>query len=102
MRTISALSTVYVRALITAKDEAGNTINVNNDVVQFAIIAPGATPVSGDWHTGSWGATAVARILVGPSGGALTLTAGNQYQVWVKITDSPEVPVLIVDTLNVV
>src|SRR5438067_13743359 len=101
MRTISALSTVYVRALITAKDEAGNTINVNNHVVQFAIIAPGATPVSGDWHTGPWGATAVARILVGPPGGALTLTAGIPNEVGLKTTAPPDAPAPSVATLNV-
>lgn len=103
MRTLPALSTIYLRAKVTAVDEAGSNISIANDAVDFAFMLDGKTPAVGDWKTGSWGAPNVARILIGPGAGAATaLTAGNQYQVWVRVTDNPEVPVLQVDTLNVV
>jgi hypothetical protein len=53
--------------------------------------------VSGDWKAATWdppnpaSSRYFAQCLVGP-GGATTLAAGTWY-VWVKITDSPEIPV---------
>ena len=101
MLAISALSTQYVQVPVT------NTEGISpiNDVVQFAFIGPYATTTQAadypptaatTWITGSWlsGATTpTAQILVGPSGGAVTLVVGS-YQVYIKITDSPEVPIL--------
>jgi hypothetical protein len=40
-------------------------------------------PETGDWHTGDWDGTE-ARILVGPDGGAITLTAGD-HRVYVSV-----------------
>jgi hypothetical protein len=101
MLAISALSTQYVQVPVT------NTEGINpiSDVVQFAFIGPYATTtqaadypptVSTVWTNGSWlsGATTpTAQILVGPSGGAITLGVGS-YQVWLKVEDSPETPIL--------
>jgi hypothetical protein len=39
-------------------------------------------PAVDDWHTGEWG-DGEARLLVGPDGGALTLTPGD-YRVYVS------------------
>jgi len=72
-------------------------VDPTSDTVQMAFV--NGEPTSGDWKTATWEAdsstnptTYYARCLVGP-GGTVTLSDGD-YQVWVKITDSPEVPVL--------
>lgn len=58
------------------------------------------------WYTASWllngtGRGFVAQALVGPGGGVVTLTAGLTYDVWGKVTASPEVPARFVGTLPV-
>lgn len=99
----SALSLQYVQAQVSAT-AAGSPINPTGDVVQFAFPLDGAQPST--WYTGSWDGTSprsngmyVAHCLVGP-GGTVTLTAGS-YNVWVKVTDSPEVPVIDVGLLQI-
>jgi hypothetical protein len=94
---ISAQSRQYVKVPVTAK-LAGAVVNPTSDVVQMAFaLMGGAAP--GTWSSAAWEtdsstspATYLARIMVGP-GGTVALTAGI-YDVWVKVTDSPEIPVL--------
>ena len=81
-------------------------MNPTADTVTMAFTAAGVDPVLGDYKTASWETDATttpstyyARCLVGP-GGTVTLAAGT-YEVWVKITDSPEVPVKRSGTLVV-
>ena len=96
--TISVLSTEYLRYTVQATI-AGTPYNPSGDTVAFAFPLTGMSPST--WYTGSWeqvGVTYVARILIGPSG--QTLSTGS-YDVWIKITDSPEIPVRKVDTLTV-
>lgn len=62
--------------------------------VDMAFTAPGVDPGEDDWVTASWGADGgawLAHCLVGPEGD-VTLPVGR-YDVWVKVTASPEVPV---------
>lgn len=40
-------------------------------------------PAAGDWMTGTWGSGPEALLLVGPDGGAITLTRGD-YRVYVS------------------
>jgi hypothetical protein len=61
---------------------------------------PTQNPISGDWQTGAWDTNTTniiypyfAKCLVGPSG-TINLGLGT-YVIYVKITDNPEVPVLI-------
>ena len=100
MLAISALSTQYVQVQVNNTEG----IDPTGDTVTFAFVGPYATtsqaaenpPTSlTTWYTGAWdaGTPYVARILVGPVGGTATLTTGA-YQVYVKVVDSPEVPVL--------
>lgn len=99
--TFAATSSPYVFVPVKGKS-SGSAINPTSDTVQMAFLAvppETASPVSADWKTAAWEAnTAVvpnlysARCLVG-TGGVITLTAGTWY-VWVKITDSPEVPAI--------
>lgn len=103
--TISSLSKEYIRVPVFAT-EAGAVVNPTGDTVTMAFTTSGADPVGGDYKTASWEADATAvpaiyyaRCVVGP-GGAAVLTAGR-YTVWVKLTDSPEVPVKRVGELVV-
>jgi hypothetical protein len=101
MLAIYAQSTQYIEVPVT--NEEG--INPTGDVVQFAFLGPygnvsqanEAVPTSTTtWHTGSWQSTSspyTAIILVGPANGGVALTTGT-YLVVLKVTDSPEVPVL--------
>lgn len=95
MQSIDSLSREYVLAAVTATN-AGAPYNPTADVVEFAFTAQGAKPTT--WYTGSWDTTPIpgtssynARCLIGP-GGTTTLTVGK-WVVWLRITDSPEVPV---------
>lgn len=92
----------YVGVDITAK-KLGLVVNPTADAVTMAFVAPGAIPASGDWQTATWETTVgppavyTALCLVGP-GGTITLAAAN-YSVFVKVSDSPEVPVIPVSGL---
>lgn len=101
MLTLSVLSTEYVKYEVTAA-VLGITYQPTADVVQFAFPVVGANPTT--WFTGSWetiGAHYLARILIGPAGGATALAAGT-YDVYCKIVDSPETVVRKVGQLTVV
>jgi hypothetical protein len=102
---ISQLSTEYIGIPVQATT-AGTTHDPTGDVVNFAFVTGyGAAPTSGQWVAGSWAYTNnplypyVARCLIGPSG-TTALTNGN-YVVWLKVTDSPEIPVRIAGELSI-
>lgn len=85
---IPSLSVEYVRVPVSGP--AGLT----SLAVDMAVVPEGQDPDVGDWKTASWSDTgSEALVLVGPVTD-LALTKGVTYGVWVKITSSPEVPVL--------
>lgn len=93
---ISSLSLQYVKVPVTAT-LAGVAVNPTADVVQMAFPTPGTPPVT--WYTAAWetDSTAsvpvyLARTTIGP-GGTAALAPGT-YEIWVKVTDNPEIPVL--------
>jgi hypothetical protein len=97
--TQSALSTQFVQVPVTVLSPLG--YNPTSDVVEFAFTPatyPATAPTT--WVTGSWAAGTQppwwAQCLVGPGG--TPLTAGT-WQVWVRVTDSPERPVFQPATL---
>lgn len=106
MITQSALSCQYVQAAVSAT-VSGAPYNPTSDVVQFAFTRAPAAPGPSDWVAGSWdgatprppGSTYAAQCLVGP-GGTITLAAGT-YTMWIKITDTPETPVINVGLLKI-
>lgn len=101
--SFSVLATQYVKCQISAT-EAGVTSNPSTGTVEFAFISEvnnGTSPTSGDWKSGSWETGSNGgywgRCLVGPAG-VTTLPIGS-YDVWVRVTKSPEVVVKHVGTL---
>lgn len=83
---IPSLSLEYVHATIDGPP------NKTSFAVEMAILPEGQDPGVSDWETAAWDGDDVI-CLVGP-GGLITLTKGVQYEVWVRITASPEIPVL--------
>ena len=99
MLAISTLSTVYIQVPVNNTEG----IDPTSDPVSFSFIGPYGTvqqasnypPTSSTtWYTGTWdaGTPYTARVLVGPDG--VVVLATGAYQVYVRVTDSPEVPVL--------
>jgi hypothetical protein len=103
---MSHLSTQYVLVPISVTI-AGEAYNPTADTAQMAFM-PTATqvPQSADWQTASW-ITDTSNILypysvqclVGPLG-TINLGIGN-YVLYVKLVDSPEVPVLLCGYLQI-
>lgn len=103
---MSHLSTQYYLVPVSAT-QAGVPYNPTGDAVQFAFM-PTATQVPGntDWVAGSWETVTSsvlypynAKCLVGPAG-TVTLGLGTYY-AYMKITDNPEIPVLIAGQLQI-
>lgn len=88
---MSTIDLEFVKVPVSFK-ENGVFQDPTADLVQMAFMAAGSTPGALDWVNASWetaGSRYLARALVGPT--AKVLTVGT-YIVWVKITDSPEIP----------
>lgn len=97
-RSQSVGSLEYVPIVIVAKLN-GVVYDPTSLPVEMAFTAsdqtaPPTSFTAASWDTDSSGATPlyVAKVLVGP-GGAIVLTVGV-WNPWVKITASPEVPLL--------
>lgn len=78
---IPASSTEYVHVPVTAP--AGVDVTGTPPKLAILPVANRANPQAGDWKIGAWANGTEARLLVGPDGGALTLTAGD-HRVWVS------------------
>ncbi len=101
----------YLRVAVKATVNGNTAYNPTSDTVQFGFqLETTYTPTQAPtvWYAGSWETVGsgsqvsyVARCLVGP-GGTFTPTAETDYWFWVKITDSPEIPVLFVGELQVI
>lgn len=101
--TISSFSTEYLQVPIQAVVN-GAPYNPTSDSVFMAFVPSGSTNYPVTWFQGSWSTTVqgtfLAQCLLGPGAGGVTLPAG-MYTVWVKINDSPEVPIKPVGTVQI-
>ena len=66
-----------------------------------ALPAEPVTWLTAAWLLGGTGKGYVAQCLIGPGGGVVTLSAGVTYDVWSKITGSPEIPAKYAGSLSV-
>ena len=90
----------YLDFPVTAVDADGVVVDMTGDVVQIAFQPVRATSAL-DWQSAVWdpdAATATVRVLFGT--GVFALAAGV-YDVGLKITDNPEIPILSAGTLYV-
>jgi hypothetical protein len=99
MHIIDPESKEFVRVPVAAS-EAGADINVTTQPVAIAIVPTGAKPDVGAWKTAEWETdpssdpdTYYARLLIGPTSGNFILTLGEIYDVYVRVTDNPEIPI---------
>ena len=96
---IAALSREYLYVNVTVDDLQGIE-DPSLDVVAFCFnpdLADSPTS-SATWLTGGWVASGgpsqwTAWVLVGSSPGVFQGQPGQTFALWVKITDSPEVPI---------
>lgn len=101
---VYAGSVQYARWPVALTDETGATVNPTGDTVQIAFQPVRAvTPL--DWQDAEWVTDAApspdvyyARVLLGEA--PLDLAAGV-YDVFLQITDTPEVPLLSAGRLYV-
>lgn len=99
---VSSASTQYVFVPVTGT-LLGSSYDPTGDPVSLAFVSLGVTPGSGDWHTATWqtvNSSNLAVCLVGPANGGVMLDAGV-WVVWVRVTATPEVPILQAGYLNV-
>lgn len=103
--SISQLSTEFVQIPVGVTIN-GSLYNPTADTVQFAFLTnPSAVPTSSNWVAGSWSNNNnavypyLAQCLVGTAG-TVSLTAAS-YTIWLRVTDSPEIPVHQVGTLTI-
>lgn len=106
MITRSVLDTEYL-VYPVAFVIGGVAQNPTGDPVAFAFMPSpaNANPGVTDWKTGTWITTGtgtyMAQVLVGPANGGTPLPVGT-YNVWIRITDMPEVPIQQIDLLSIV
>jgi hypothetical protein len=86
-------STEYVNVPLSADHD------ISSDPVAFSIVARGSEP-GPVWTAASVYSGGVAKLLIGPASSYGSLAVGN-YDVYVKITDNPEVPVLFAGQLRI-
>lgn len=91
---LSAESTEYLKTVVTAD------YDVVDDVVEWAFLASSASPADATtWIVGDWAPSSTnARLLVGPDGHELAV---GEYSVWLRINDSPEIPVRRIGYLTI-
>jgi hypothetical protein len=79
---------------VGAVDTSGTTVDITADSVDVAFVPQGTRPATGDWKTCSRDpdVSTLVAVKFGLSGG-FTLDPGS-YARFVRITDSPEVPIL--------
>jgi hypothetical protein len=103
---MSQLSTQYVFIPVTAT-KSGIPYNPTGDPVVFAFAATAThVPQISDWVAGSWDVNTSsvlfpysAKCLVGPAG---IINPGiGRYYMYIKITDNPEIPVLLGGLLEI-
>jgi len=102
MLEISTASLIYVKVPLLA-NKSGITYDPSGDVVQMAFSTSEHLGANPTWYAATWEAIVggqLARCLVG-TGGAVALAAGT-YWVFVKVTDSPEAPVVMAGPIRVV
>lgn len=102
MASISTVSKEYIKVPV-AYTVAGVVSDPTALVVELAFPLKDVDPVTGDWKTGSWesaNARYWARLLVGP-GSTFGALARGDYDVWVRVTATPEVPAMKAGRLQV-
>lgn len=87
-------SVEYVKIPVTSPP----SVSLGTQTVEVAITDPVNRPEEADWNSAEWHDDKTVRFLIGP--GAFPLAEGT-HRVWLRLTDEPEVPVLIAGSITV-
>lgn len=96
MLAIPSASVEYLRSTITG------TFTTSMPV-EMAVVQADSEPDSGDWHAATWDGAdgdADAKVLIG-TGSAIGALSDGLYDVWVRVTATPEVPVLYAGRMHI-
>jgi hypothetical protein len=104
---VSALSNEVIWVPVRSDHPISGAAVLTSYTVEIAVTTgdPGAL----DWKAATWEASTktiggvayyLARIEIGPNGGALTLTDGVTYQVHARVTTAGEKPVVYAGALQ--
>lgn len=65
-------------------------------LVSMAVTPRGTEPTAGDFRTAAWtaGTPYKAQVLIGTAASGIGVLTEGTYQVWVKVTSTPEIPVM--------
>lgn len=100
--TISRIDRVYRNYTITATEADGTAAVLAG--VDVALLSPRATPTaSTTWTAATYAAGVATVLLAGPDGsgsGALVVPAGGA-DLWIRITDDPEIDAEMVERIAV-
>ena len=84
--------------------EVTGDLMLDAQVVEIAVVDVDTRPTTNDWHTSAWtgdpGYTRNCRVFIGNSVGGISVDAG-MYRVFVRVTDSPEIPIMDAGLLSV-
>ena len=99
----SELDNLAIVVIVKGDDFQGGTVVASSASGEMAIMLEDAEPTSGDWSAVTWktdstGAVPVYRAL-GPSPLSAGCTAGSNYGVWMRLTDTAGVSVARVASL---
>lgn len=90
MLTIITGSTEFIEVIVSTTDN----INPTSDPVEFAFEPPSeGIPEPGDWGPGTWASTSSPYVARAQPGAAPFVLTDGIYQVFIRITDNPEVPI---------
>lgn len=89
---------------LTVLVDTGGVATLSSQPVAFALTAVGYDPDgTTTWRSASWsgeaGTSRSAAILIGP--GTSHIIAEGKYEVWVKVTDNPESPIVHAGRLTI-
>lgn len=104
-KRISRDSTEALRVEVLATSPAGAAVDPTGYAVSVAVLPVSTVdPLPTDFQTATWAQgprSKVALVMVGPDTAVGTLSPGR-YGVWVKVTASPEAPVMRSDSTLIV
>ena len=100
---LNAISLEYIKVPVNVKKNGVYIDPTSSPATMAFLTSKTAVPTGGDWKTADWepslGHKYYIRCLVGPTG-AVELSSGF-YWVWIKIEDSPEVPIKQVGSVRI-
>lgn len=88
---IPSSSVILYRHQVTASEDP------TSNLVSIAVMPYGVEPGAGDFKTAAWlteGANRYAVVLIGQAGTGIGVLTEGIYKSWVKVTATPEIPVL--------